>query len=241
MKPKKTTTSFLYIALLIILLALGIALFLRSSYFSIEQIKIEGLQQIPKNEVERLVTEVVGENLFLVEQDRLVQNVLLHPLVESVEIKRQLPKTLVVRITERTPIALVVVSNGVVEVDGKGMFLRRREGWPDQSYPMINGISIPDTAGPGQELKLPGLQAALLLLGQAPQELTSLIGEIYVNPIQQMTLYMTNGVEVRLGKTKDWTIKLKALYELLKDTGYKSIENGVRYIDFTAASPVIGR
>lgn len=241
MKPKKTTTSFLYIAILLIVLALGIALFLRSSYFSIEQVKIEGLQQIPKNEIERLATQVIGENLFLVEQDRLKQNVSLHPLVESVKIERQLPKTLVVRVTERTPIALVVVSRGVVEVDGKGMFLRRREGWPNQSYPMINGISIPDTAGPGQELKLPGLQAALLLLGQAPQELTPLIGEIYVNPIQQMTLYLTNGVEVRLGITKDWTIKLKALYELLNDPGYKSIETGVRYIDFTAANPVIGR
>lgn len=241
MEPKKTTTSFLYISILIILLALGIVLFLRSSYFSIEQIKIEGLLQIPENEIERLTTEVTGQNLILLERDRLKQKVLLHPLVENVEIKRQLPKTLVVQITERTPIALVVVSRGVVEVDGKGMFLRRREGWPDKSYPVINGISIPDTAGPGQELKLPGLQAALFLLGQAPQVLAPLIGEIYVNPIQQMTLYLNDGVEVRLGKTNDWTVKLKALYELLNDAGYKSFQDGVRYIDFTAANPVIGR
>jgi len=241
MKPKKTTTSFLYISILMIILAVGIASFLRSSYFSVEKIIIEGLQQIPENEIERLTTEAVGQNLFLLEQDRLKQNVLLHPLVESIEIKRKLPKTLVLHIKERTPIALVVVSRGVVEVDGKGMFLRRREGWPDKSYPMINGISIPDTAGPGQELELPGLQAALLLLGQAPPELAPLIGEIFVNPIQQMTLFLNNGVEVRLGKTNDWTVKLKALYDLLNDSGYKSFQNGVRYIDFTAAKPVIGR
>lgn len=241
MKPKKTTTSFLYVAILVVLLALGVTSFLRSSYFVIEKVEIEGLQQIPENEIERLTTEAVGQNLILVDQNRLKQNVLLHPLVENVEIKRQFPKTLVVRITERTPVALVVVSRGVVEVDGKGIFLRRREGWPDKSYPVINGISIPDTAGPGLELKLPSLQAALLLLGQAPQELAPLIGEVYVNPIQQMTLYLTSGVEVRLGKTSDWTVKLKALYELLNDTGYKSFQNGVRYIDFTAANPVIGR
>jgi cell division protein FtsQ len=67
------------------------------------------------------------------------------------------------------------------------------------------------------------------------------MGEIYVNPIQQMTLYLTNGVEVRLGKTEDWTVKLKALFDLLNDSGYKSFQDGVRYIDFTAAKPVIGR
>ena len=241
MESKKTTASFLYVTILIILLALGVTLFLRSSYFAIEQVKFEGLQQIPENELGRLTTEAVGQNLILVEQDRLKQKVSLHPLVESVELKRKLPKTLIVRVTERTPVALVVVSRGVVEVDGKGMFLRRREGWPDKSYPIINGVSIPDTAGPGQELKLPGLQAALFLLGQAPQELIPMIGEVYVNPIQQMTLYLTSGVEVRLGKAGDWTVKLKALYDLLNDEGYKSFQNGVRYIDFTAAKPVIGR
>lgn len=241
MEPKKTTTSFLYASILMMLLALSLTLFLRSSYFAIQQVKIEGLQQIPENEIQRLTTEEIGQNLILLEQDRLEQKVSLHPLVESVEFQRQLPKTLIVRVKERTPVALVVVSRGVVEVDEKGIFLRRREGWPNQSYPMINGVSIPDTSGPGQELNIPGLQAALLLIGQAPQELLPSIGEIYVNPIQQMTLYLTSGVEVRLGKTNDWTIKLKALYDLLKDEGYNTFQNGVRYIDFTAAKPVIGR
>jgi cell division protein FtsQ len=241
MKPKKSTTSFLYVAILTILLALGIALFLRSSYFAVEKIQIKGLEQIPENEIARLASGVIGQNLILLDQVWLNQNVMLHPLVEKAEIKRDLPGTLVIQITERTPVALVTVNQGVVEVDGQGIFLRRREGWPDRSYPVINGITIPDTAGPGQKLELPGLQAALVLLGQAPSELIPLIGEVYVNPIQQMTLYLTDGVEVRLGIAKEWTTKLRALYELLNDEGYKSFQNGVRYIDFTAAKPVIGR
>lgn len=241
MESKKTTASFLYATILILLLALGFTLFLRSSYFVIEQVKIEGLNQIPEKEIERLSMEAIGQNLLLVEQDRIKQKVSLHPLVESVELKRKLPKTLVIHIKERTTVALVRVSRGVVEVDGTGIYLLRREGWPDKSYPIINGVDVPDTAGPGQELKLPGLQTALFLLGQAPQELIPLIGEIYVNPIQQITLYLTSGVEVRLGNADDWTSKLKALYALLNDEGYKSFEKGVRYIDFTAAKPVIGR
>jgi cell division protein FtsQ len=241
MESKRLTASFLYVSILTIILALGVTLFLRSSFFAIEQVKIEGLEQIPENEIERLTTEALGQNLILVDQNQIKQKVNLHPLVESVELSRRLPKTLVVRITERAPVALVTVSRGVVEVDKKGFFLSRREGWPDKSYPIINGVSIPDTSGPGQELKLPGLQAALFLLGQAPAELTPLIGEVYVNPIQQITLYLTSGVEVRLGKANDWSEKLKALYDLLNDEGYKSFQSGVRYIDFTAAKPVIGR
>jgi cell division protein FtsQ len=241
MEAKKTTTSFLYISILIIILTMGITLFLRSSYFAIKQVRIVGIEQIPEKDINRLTVEAIGQNLILVEHDRLKHNVSLHPLVESVVLKRELPNTLVVQITERVPVALVAVTRGVIEVDRNGLFLRRREGWPEKSYPIINGVAIPDTTGPGQELKLPGLQAALLVLGQAPKELTALIGEIYVNPIQQITLYLTSGVEVRLGKASDWTIKLQALYELVNDEGYKSFQNGVRYIDFTAAKPVIGR
>lgn len=241
MEPRKSTTSFLYISILLILSVVGVSFFFQSSYFNIDAVQIEGLKEIPLNEVERLTTDVTGQNLIMLDQKQLEQKVLLHPLVESVEFKRQLPSRLVVQVKERTPVALVVVSPGVVEVDSKGIYLRRREGWPDQSYPVINGVKLPDTAGPGQKLDLPGLEVALDFLGQAPEEFKPWIGEIYVNAIQQITLYLTDGVEVRLGKANSWTEKIKSLYVLINDEGYKSFKNGVRYIDFTAAKPVIGR
>lgn len=241
MVPKKTNAAFFYIAILVILLVAGSTLFLRSSYFTIQNIKVEGLEQVPQIEIDRLLSSAKGQNLVLVDQDGLRKKATLHPLVKSVQFKRKFPQTLVAQITERTPVALVVVPNGVVKVDDEGIFLQRSEGWPEQSYPVINGVTIPDTAGPGQELKIPGLEEALLLLRESPQEILPLIGEVYLNPIQQITIYLTNGVEVRLGQTQDWENKLAGLYQLLNDPGFKTVETGVRYIDFTAAKPVIGR
>ncbi|AGA70214.1 cell division septal protein [Desulfitobacterium dichloroeliminans LMG P-21439] len=241
MEPRKSTTSFLYISLLVILFVVGLSFFFQSSHFTTQTVKIEGLKQITPNEIERLTTDVTGQNLFMLDLKQLSQKVQLHPLVEFVEFKRKFPNQLIVQITERTPVALVAVPRGVVEVDHKGIYLRRLEGWPEQSYPVINGLTIPDTAGPGLELDLPGLKAALIVVGQAPEELKPWIGEVYVNTIEQITLYLTDGVEVRLGKANVWEDKLKSLYVLINDDGYKSFKNGVRYIDFTAAKPVIGR
>ncbi|HVJ48202.1 cell division protein FtsQ/DivIB [Desulfitobacterium sp.] len=241
MEPKKTSAAFFYLPTLVILLVVGLTFFLRSSYFVIQNVKVEGLQQIPQVEIDRLTSSAKGQNLVFMDRESLRKKVTLHPLVQSVQFKRQFPQTLVVQVTERTPVALVVVPKGVVKVDDHGIFLQRSEGWPNNSYPVINGVTIPDTAGPGQELKLPGLDAALLLLREAPKELLPMIGELYVNPIQQITIYLTSGVEVRLGQAQDWKDKLEGLYQLLNDTGYKSFEKGVRYIDFTAAKPVIGR
>lgn len=241
MEPRKSTTAFLYLSILLILSVVGISFFLQSSYFNIETVSMEGLKEIPLNEIERLTTDITGQNLILLDQKRLEQKILLHPLVESVEFKKKYPNHLVITITERTTVALVIVNSGVVEVDNKGIYLRRREGWPEKSYPVINGVTIPETAGPGQELDLPALKAALTLLGQAPEEFKPLIGELYINTIQQVTLFLTDGIEVRLGKGSAWTEKLNSLYALINDEGYKSFKNGVRYIDFTAAKPVIGR
>jgi len=241
MEPKKMNTSFFYIAVLTILLSLGLALFLRSSAFAIQKVTVQGLSLISENEILKLSDGIQGQNLLLFDRKALEYKISLHPLLQSVQFQRKLPQTLVIQVKERTPAALVIVPKGVLEVDAEGTFLRRLESWPKKDYPVISGIELPDTAGPGQNLSNPLLTAALRMLGQAPPELVGQIGEVHVNAVEQITLFLTSGVEVRLGQANDWIDKLKALYQLLGDVGYTSIQQGVRYIDFTAAKPVIGR
>ncbi|MFZ3131716.1 MAG: cell division protein FtsQ/DivIB [Desulfosporosinus sp.] len=241
MQSKKMNTTFLYIAVLTILLSLGLALFFRSSVFTVQHVIVEGLKLSPESEIIKLASGVQGQNLLLFDQEALNHKITLHPLVQSVQFQRKLPQTLVIMVTERTPVALVVVPRGVLEVDAQGTFLRRLESWPKNGYPVLTGINLKDTVGPGQNLANPSLTAALNLLGQAPPELLSQMGELHVDPIQQMTMYLSSGVEVRLGQTNDWKPKLNALFKLVSANEYMSFQQGVRYIDFTAAKPVIGR
>ncbi|SDG13678.1 cell division protein FtsQ/DivIB [Desulfosporosinus hippei] len=241
MEPKKMNTSFLYIAVLTILLSLGLALFLRSNAFAIQHVSVQGLSLISESEILKLTDGIQGQNLLLFDRKALQYKISLHPLIKDVHFQRNLPQTLVVQVTERTPVALVVVPKGVLEVDSEGTFLRRLESWPKNDYPVISGIELPDTVGPGQNLENSLLEAGLNLLKQAPPELVTQIGELHVNAIEQITLFLTSGVEVRLGQANEWKDKLMALYQLLSDDGYTSIQQGVRYIDFTAAKPVIGR
>jgi len=241
MQPKKMNTSFLYLAVLTILLSLGLALFIRSSAFTVQHVIVQGLKLSPESEILKLASGVQGQNLFLFDQEALNHKIALHPLVQSVQFQRNLPHTLVIIVTERTPVALVVVPKGVLAVDAQGTFLQRLESWPKSDHPVLTGITLKDTVGPGQNLANPSLTEALTLLGQAPPELLSQIGELHVDAIQQMTMYLRSGVEVRLGQAKDWKPKLNALFQLVNDNEYKSFQQGVRYIDFTAAKPVIGR
>lgn len=241
MEPKKMNASFLYVAVLTILLSLGLALFLRSGAFAIQHITVEGLSLISENEILKLSDGIQGQNLLLFDRKALQYKISLHPLVQGVEFQRKLPNSLVIQVAERTPSALVVVPKGILEVDSEGTFLRRLESWPEKDYPVISGVELADTAGPGQNLSNSLLTAALHLINQAPPDLLAQIGEVHVNAVEQITLFLTSGVEVRLGQADDWKDKANALYQLISDKGYTSIQQGVRYIDFTAAKPVIGR
>lgn len=241
MQPKKVNASILYFAVLFILVSVGLVFFLHSGFFSIQEIKVNGLTNVPEGEIRKFAGQVQGQNIFLFDKSVLSRRIKLHPLVLEVSFQRKLPGTLIIQISERTPAALILVPKGVIEVDSQGVFLRRLESWPNNDNPVIDGIEIPESAGPGQNISNPALTSALLLLSQAPSALLPLIGEVHINKIEQITLYLTSGVEVRLGKADNWQTKLAALFQLLNDESYQSFQHGVRYIDYTAAKPVIGR
>jgi Cell division septal protein len=241
MQPKKMNTSLFYVVILAILLVMGLALFFRSGAFAIQQVKVQGLKIIPENQILKLADGIQGQNLLLFDQEALRNKISLHPLVKGVQFQRKFPQTLVIQVTERSAVALVAVPKGVLEVDEQGTFLRRLESWPKTDHPVITGINIADSVGPGQNLSNSSLTSALGMLGQAPPGLVAHIGELHINAVQQITLFLDSGVEVRLGQSDNWKDKLNALFQLLNDSEYKSFQQGVRYIDFTAAKPVIGR
>ena len=240
LKPKKSNSSFLYLAVMLLLSSIAIAFFVQSSFFTIERIDLAGLTTIAADDINQLGAGALGQNLIFFDDYALERNIKLHPLVKDVSFKRKIPHTLLIRIEERTPVALVNVPDGVIEIDREGFFLRRLEEWSG-SYPVINGVEVPDTAGPGQALTDKNLAVAIKILGQAPQDLISTMGEIYINTVQQASLYLTSGIEVRLGHTESWETKLTSLLELINDPEFIAVEKSIRYIDFTAAKPVIGR
>lgn len=241
MSQTKSNTSFLYIAALICLLAVGLFMFTKSDFFMVQEVKIQGLDNVAEEEIVKLLGTVKGQNLLLTDTKALAQRIKLHPLVDVAVVKKKLPVTLEINIQERVPVALILSDNGVVEVDKQGTILRFHETWPKTSSPVVTGVVIPDTIGPGQKIVSKRLEKVLLLLGQAPHNMIPLIGEVNINIEEQVFLFLTTGMEVRLGYNEEYAGKLNLLNELILNEEYKSIEKSIKYIDLTAGKPVLGR
>jgi cell division protein FtsQ len=91
----------------------------RLSFFRVRRVEIVGARYAaPAELLERMRVDTSRSVWDPVEP--LAERVLAHPQVESVTVTRRLPGTLVVRVTERHPVALVSGAGGLRAVDEHG-------------------------------------------------------------------------------------------------------------------------
>ena len=93
---------FISLFILLIIVIAGIIYFLTTPMFNITNIEVTGNE---KNSVDTYVSltkiELNSTNIFEVTKNKITKNIKENPYVESVQIKRKLPSTLEIVITER--------------------------------------------------------------------------------------------------------------------------------------------
>lgn len=120
-----------YIMFTMIAVAVGLILSL-TVFFKIETIEAEGLSRYTPEEVIRTTGIQLEENLFRVD-DRKVSQALVdtYPYIESVQLRRNLPSKLTLKITEAEPLGTFLQEDGsYVVVSGKGRVLELGSGTP---------------------------------------------------------------------------------------------------------------
>ncbi|HET7583393.1 MAG TPA: FtsQ-type POTRA domain-containing protein [Gemmatimonadaceae bacterium] len=92
------------------------------SYFRVRSVEIVGARFIPQRDVLGRLALDSGASVWD-DYAGAEQRIRTHPQVASVHIGRRLPGTLVVRLEEDAPVALVATDSGVVAVDVRGRIL----------------------------------------------------------------------------------------------------------------------
>jgi cell division protein FtsQ len=108
------------VALLVAVTPLWAPLILRRMpFFRVRRIEVLGARYVaPREIVSRLQVDTMTSVWDPTEP--LAARVARHPEVEHVEVERKLPGTLVVRVTERVPVALLPATNGFLVLDARG-------------------------------------------------------------------------------------------------------------------------
>lgn len=136
---KKGKIGFLvFFILLIAIILLTIKSVITLPYFRIKNIQIKGLKRIPPPEIKREVEIATGASIFELDIDRIFKNIKSKPLVKEVTIRRRLPSTLLIKITERSTFAYVKKKDKLWEVSREGILLKEADKQGD--HPVISGV-----------------------------------------------------------------------------------------------------
>lgn len=219
---------------------LSLYFFLHSAAFAVKEVVVEGNQSLQSAEIVRLTGVVPGINIFLLDEEEIIDRLALMPLIESVELVRKLPSRLLVRVLEREPCALLPVAEGFLVVDREGIYLTRVGHMVDINRPVITGCAAVPEVLPGQTLALKPLLELLPVLAQIDADTVGLISEVNLTQPEMLKVISIDGVEIRVGNLEHLQANLDVLAQVLnlrlKRVGIKPAE----YVDMSfKGSPVV--
>ena len=241
-KRRKIAPVFGLWLLLIFCCLLAGYFFINSAFFALQYINIDGNIALSDEEIVAQSGLSLGTNLFRLDAQEATVRIEMYPVVKKVEIKRKMPGTLNVMISERTTVARVIAQDGFIEVDNEGVYLKKITGCGLDQLPVISGVILQEQDNPGTKLNSPGLTTALKLIELMDSSILQNVAEIIAVSPESLALKTVQGVEVRFGKPEELERKIQIMQNLLIQNETIVNSQTVEYIDLRYdTSPVIKR
>lgn len=215
-----------------------------SPWFDLKQILVEGNQTIQADDLRRLTGVRLGANILKVSTGDLAQNLKVNPFVKTSEVKRRYPDKLLIRITERTPAAIVSNSGRYLVLDEEGYCLQSLTLMSaDRSdLPRIEAGSELQTLKPCGKTEDKGALAALALIRQLDPFFMENIREFRAPSEWELALITRDGLTVYFGPPENLSQKLQYYEELLVKNAAECNAETLEYVDLRYdAQPVIKR
>ncbi len=134
---KRALRTLFRLTLLAVLCALAIH---GESYFTITEIVVTGDSAVPPAEIISVSGADNARNIFMLREKKAVQKIKeKYPQLEAVEVTRNLPGSVLIKVTERVPVATVMTADGYWLID-KNTVCFDLSAEQDQTYPLITGL-----------------------------------------------------------------------------------------------------
>jgi cell division protein FtsQ len=217
---------------LVIGVVIIVLLLLTSPILSVRQVDVEGVVYADPDLISSVVESVKGEPILTADLDAAEKKLLAIPWVRQARVSMHLPARVTIEVVERSPIAFFRSVDGFNRViDRDGRVLDVIEGDPTD-YTPINGTGPNISAG--QTVEQPFLGAAELI-NALPAELRARLLTVTVSPEGEVSLALTNDVEVLFGRPDDFQVKLVAVVNEIKRQG----TNRYAVIDVSSGQPSV--
>lgn len=192
-----------------------------SPLFTLREIRFTGLAHATESELIRRSGLALGDNILRADLPRAARAIEAHPWIAAAALERQLPGTLLVRVEEHRPAALVQ-AGGIYVLDDEGRIFKKAAPEDGLDVPIITGLTRDAWLSRRPEIQLRLLSALHLLdAWRAAGLSTSALSEVRLEEDSGFTLFAHDGYvpagssmqEIRLG-AKDLPLKLRRLAQV---------------------------
>ena len=185
---KKKANRRLVFYLTIFFLLISIIVYLQSPLSDIKNINITGNSFVMEEEIVELSELTYKTNIWSIDHQEIEKGILDHPVIETVDVKRKLPSTIEIQITEYDLVGYLNESDHIYPVLGTGVTL---------PVHVESFSEAPQMFGFIEEKYLKNMTAEVEKL---PKSILNLISEIHWQPTEEnknkIVLYMNDGYVV---------------------------------------------
>jgi cell division protein FtsQ len=198
---------------LVVLVVAGFAVALRSPLLDVDRVVVAGGAHTPDDLVLERAGIAPGDQLMDLDLGAAGEAVTTLPWVARVDLHRQLDGVVRIRITERTPVAVVGTEADAVLVDGDGQAVALAADAPEVAATLVHLTAADGVPAPGQVIATgfrPALTLATVLAATGP----GLALELH-NGAELVGTLTDSGIEVRFGDERQLDAKVASLRTVL--------------------------
>lgn len=197
-------------------------LIINSNYFVIKEIEVKNNELISRDEVITL-SNVINENIFLLNKENIKTNIMNNPYVENVKIKRKLPSKLVIDIKEKDIKGIIRVNNYFVDVDSQGRMIHTVNQFPNGKLIFIEGVNVKEyvynNTIASDNIQLNAVVSVLKLFDFT--QFKTNIQKVNVKDPYNIKIILKNGIEINIGDASNLEYKISYANTLINNESIK--------------------
>jgi cell division protein FtsQ len=182
----------------------------------IEKITVRGNQRLAKGEVLAILSGLRGENLVWTDLDLWQKRLMASPWVRDASLRRSLPSTIDVVVSERLPIGIGRIHADLYLVDERGVIIDQYgPQYADLDLPIIDGLSAaPDAGGSMTDEGRADLAARVIAAVKAKPSVARRLSQVDVSDLHNASVILSDDPAViQLGEDQ-FLARLQAYLDL---------------------------
>ena len=231
-KRKKTKKIIL---IFILIASVFITLCLKLSYFNISEINVYNNKNVSSEDVIKLSNINKGSNIFYINTQRNITDMLKNPYILNVSIKRRLPSTIDITVKERVASFYCVKGNEFLIIGEDGVVLEQKQNLNNNALIKLFGFNT-QQATLGKVLPCDD-ERKISVIGTITEIVNSTNSKFKMTALDISDLFNIRAyygnMYVNLGTSEDLYDKLNKAINIL---GLEQLKNAKGYIDVSVDS-----